>query len=115
MYFKILSDVVIVIHFLWIVFLFIGAYWGTRNKSIRIIHILGLVFAFIIQISNWNCPLTYLELWLKTTHNPSTIYEGSFIIHYLEKIIYIEIPQSLIILFSILLFVFNTWFYYKKC
>ena len=112
--YKILADIVVMIHFLWILFLFLGAFWGVRNKAAKIFHISGLLFAFLIQISDWYCPLTYLEVWLRSKHNPSLAYTGSFIIYYVEKIVYIEISRSLLILLTILLFGTNAWLYFKK-
>jgi hypothetical protein len=114
MYFKVLADTVVLIHFLWILFLPLGVLWGRRNKLIKIFHLSGLAFAFIIQILDWYCPLTYLELWLRSKHTSSLTYTGSFIIHYIEKIVYIELSRFLVLLFTIFLCVFNLWIYLKK-
>lgn len=114
MIYKILADGVVVIHFLWIVFLFIGAIWGIRNKAVKIFHLSGLVFAFIIQILDWYCPLTHVEVWLRSKHTSSLTYTGSFIIHYIEKIVYIELSRFLVLLFTFFLCGFNLWIYLKK-
>ncbi len=114
MLFKILADIVVLIHFLWIVFLFLGAFWGVKNKGIRIFHVSGLVFAFIIQIFDWYCPLTHLEVWLRSKHASDITYAGSFIIHYVEKIVYVEVSRFLIILFTILLCGINGWLYLRR-
>ncbi len=114
MIYKVLADVVVFIHFLWIIFLVFGAFLGVRNMAVKIFHISGLVFAFIIQTSDWFCPLTYLEVWLRTKHNPGLTYTGSFIIHYVEDVVYIEIPHYLILIFTILLCGFNAWMYLRK-
>jgi hypothetical protein len=112
--YKILADFVVMIHFLWILFLFLGGLWGRRSKAIRIFHISGLIFAFIIQIFNWYCPLTYLEVWLRSKHELTLTYTGSFIIYYVEKIVYIEISRYLILIFTLLLCGFNGWLYLKR-
>ena len=114
MLYKILADIVVLIHFLWILFLIFGAFLGVGNKAIKIIHISGLVFAFVIQIFGWYCPLTDLEVWLRSKHDPSLAYAGSFIIHYVEGLIYIEISPWLIFALTLLLMGFNTWFYLRK-
>jgi len=114
MLYKILADIIVLIHFVWIIFLFLGAFWGVRNKAVKIFHISGLIFAFLIQIFDWYCPLTHLEVWLRSRHDPAISYTGSFIIHYVEKIVYIEISRSLIIIFTILLCGINAWLYLKK-
>jgi hypothetical protein len=112
--YKILADVVVLIHFLWILFLFLGAFWGIKNKVVRIFHLAGLAFAFIIQVFGWYCPLTYLEAWLSSRHNPSLAYTGSFIIHYVEQIVYIELSRSLIFILTLVLCALNLWLYSKK-
>jgi len=114
MLFRILADIVVLIHFVWILFLFLGGFWGVKNKIAKIFHISGLLFAFLIQIFDWYCPLTHLEVWLRSKHNPAVTYTGSFIIHYVEKIVYIEISRSLLIIFTILLCGINAWLYLRK-
>ena len=114
MLYKILADIVVLIHFLWIVFLFFGAFWGIKNKVAKIFHLSGLAFAFVIQIFDWYCPLTHLETWLRSKHSPSLTYAGSFIIHYVEKIVYIEISRFVVLVFTILLCGLNAWLYFVR-
>jgi hypothetical protein len=114
MVYKILADIVVLVHFLWILFLFLGAIWGVRNRAIKIFHLSGLVFAFIIQVFDSYCPLTYLELWLRSKHSPALTYGGSFIIHYVEEIVYIDLSRYLVLILTILLCVFNAWFYLRR-
>jgi hypothetical protein len=102
------------IHFLWILFLFIGALWGVKNKVAKIFHLSGLAFAFVIQIFDWYCPLTHLEVWLRSKHASVLTYTGSFIIYYVEKIVYLELSRLVVLLFTLFLCVFNLWFYLKK-
>jgi Protein of Unknown function (DUF2784) len=114
MIYKILADNVVLIHFLWILFLFLGALWGVKNKAIKIFHLSGLAFAFVIQIFNWYCPLTHLEVWLRSKHNTALTYTGSFIIYYVEKIVYLELSRFVVLLFTVFLCGFNLWVYLKK-
>ena len=114
MVYKVLADIVVFVHFLWILFLIIGVFWGIRNQKVKVIHIFALAFAIIIQAFNWYCPLTHLEAWLRAKHDPTLSYTGSFIPHYIEKIVYIELPPSLIFVLSIFLGGFSSWLYLKK-
>ena len=114
MLYKILADIVVLLHLLWILFLIFGALLGTKNKGARIVHISGLVFAVIIQGFDWYCPLTYLESWLRSKHDPALSYTGSFIVHYMEKMIYIQLPARLVFFLSILLFGINSWLYLRR-
>ena len=114
MLYEILADAAVFSHFLWIVFLILGAFLGVKYKAIKIVHISGLIFAFIIQLFDWYCPLTHLEVWLRSKHDPAQPYAGSFIIHYVEKIVYIELPRYLIFGLTILLCGFNALMYLRK-
>jgi len=114
MLYKILADSVVFIHFLWILFLLFGALLGIRNKAVRIIHISGLAFAIVLQMFDWYCPLTYLEVWLRKQHDPALSYTGSFIIYYIEKIVYIELSRNLVFVFSIFVCGMNVWLYLRK-
>ena len=114
MAYKILADITVLVHFLWIVFLFLGAIWGRKSRAVKTFHLAGLAFAFIIQIFDWYCPLTHLEFWLRGKHNPNLTYTGSFIIYYVEKIIYIEISPTIILMVTLLLGALNVWIYLRK-
>lgn len=112
--YRILADLVVFIHFLWILFLIFGAFWGLKNRTVKIFHFSGLVFAFILQVFDWYCPLTHLEVWLRSKHNPAITYMGSFIIHYVESLVYIELSRNVIIVLTIFLCGINAWFYLRK-
>jgi hypothetical protein len=114
MFYKVLADITVLVHFLWIVFLFFGALWGRRSRTVKIFHLSGLAFALIIQIFDWFCPLTHLEVWLRERHNPGLTYAGSFIIYYVEKIVYIEISHYIVLIVTLLLSGFNIWIYLRK-
>jgi hypothetical protein len=110
----IIADGVVLIHFFWILFLAFGAFWGVKSRAVRIFHISGLAFAVVIQLIDWYCPLTYLEAWLRSKQNLFTPYPSSFIIHYAEKIVYIELSRSTIIVLTFFLCVFSAWRYLRK-
>ncbi|HYA92820.1 MAG TPA: DUF2784 domain-containing protein [Thermodesulfobacteriota bacterium] len=111
---KISADTVVLIHFLWIVFLFLGAFWGIKNRVVKIFHLSGLVFALIIQVFDWFCPLTHLEVWLRSRHDLALTYAGSFIVHYVERIVYIELSRTLILVLTLMLCGLNMWLYLRK-
>lgn len=108
----ILADFVVLVHFLWILFLIFGGLLGVRKKAIKYLHLSGLLFALLIQIFGWYCPLTHLEFWLRSRHNSA--YAGSFIIHYVERLVYLEISPIGILLAAIGLVIFNSWLYLHK-
>jgi hypothetical protein len=111
MTYKILADFTLLIHFLWILFLFLGAYVGARVRGLRILHLSGLAFALMTEIFGWYCPLTYFEVWLRSKHDPRWVYTGSFIIHYVEKIVYLDLSRTLVAAGTVILVGFNVWLY----
>lgn len=112
--YRVLADLTVLVHFLWILFLIFGAFWGKRNRAIRRLHVGGLAFAVVIQVFDWYCPLTHLEFWLRLRHAPETAYGGSYVVHYLEKVVYLDVSQTVIAAFTAALCLFNLWFYLKR-
>lgn len=113
MVYRIFADIVVLLHFLWILFLMLGVFFGIRYKIVKIFHISGIIFALVFQIFNWHCPLTYIEIWFRAKQDPTSSYSGSFIIHYIEKLVYIDMSRNLVFMLSILLFICAIWFYLR--
>jgi len=113
MLYRILADAVVFVHFLWIVFLIFGGLVGSRNKPVRALHIGGLIFAVMMQVFGWYCPLTHLEFRLRRQYDPFGIYPGSFITYYLERLIYVEVSRPLIFALTILIVGFNAFLYFR--
>ena len=114
MFYKVLADIVVLVHFLWILFLIFGVFWGVRCFAAKVAHIAGLAFALVLNAFGWYCPLTYLESWAHSMHDDADAYAGSFIIHYLEELIYIEEPRSVLLALTLILVAFNAWYYLKR-
>ncbi len=114
MIFKFLADIVVLIHFLWIVFLIFGAFPGVRIRAVKIVHLTALAFAFVIQVFGWYCPFTYIEIWLRNRHDPGLSYAGSFIIHYVEKVVYLDVSFDLIFVLTIILILVNLVVYGRR-
>lgn len=114
MFFKILADFVVFIHFLWILFLIFGVFLGVKSKLVRAAHSVGLIFALAIQMFDEYCPLTYLEVWLRAMHEPDLSYTGSFIIHYMEKLLYVELSRTIMFIVTLLLCGLTAFVYFRK-
>jgi hypothetical protein len=41
-------------------------------------------------------------------------YTGSFIIHYVEEIVYVELSRTLVLVLTVILCALNTWLYLRK-
>ena len=111
MLYRTLAEITLVLHSLWIVFLVIGGLWGRKRLSVGAVHVGGLVFAVVMQVAGWYCPLTHLEFWLRRRQYPGAGFEGSFIIHYLERFVYPDVSLRLVFVLTIVLCVFNLSLY----
>ena len=113
-FYKITADIIVLLHFLWIMFLIFGVFIGRHYKWVKVFHIAGMGFAIIIQIFGWYCPLTHLEVWLRQKHDLSNSYSGSFIINYVEKLVYIELSGRIILTATIFLVLMSALIYLYK-
>ena len=111
MAYKILADLVVGTHLAWILFLILGALLGRYVPWVKWLHIGGLVFSLLIQFLSWYCPLTHLEVWLRAKHDPSLAYTGSFIAHYAERLVYLELPWMLVLIGTFGVIIFSAWLY----
>ncbi len=101
---NILSDIILLVHFAWILFIILGlpVALAFALPRFRVFHSIALIFTVIMQVTGTICPLTDLEEYLRRAANPHFTYGGSFLISWLRKLIYIEdIGVSLLIIYII--------------
>jgi len=114
MLYRIAADITVLLHFLWILFLIFGAFIGRKYRWVKRVHISAIIFALVIQFFGWYCPFTHLEIWLRRMHDPSQSYSGSFIIHYVEKIVYINLSPKIILALTFILAFISAWLYFPR-
>ena len=105
MLYKTLADIMVVMHFVWVLFMLTGFiltlcgfFWrGFFDKWLfRTIHAGGILFVSILAVLGKYCPLTLWENSLRAKYDPSLVYAGSCIIHYVQKFLYPEINPLII-------------------
>jgi len=106
--YKLFASLTVIVHFLFIVFMisgFLFNFYAVFFKKklldyfcIRILHLIGIITVFSLEALGKYCPLTLFENYLHFKARDSFAYEGSFIIHYLEKIIYPDVSPAVIII-----------------
>jgi hypothetical protein len=92
MLYRISADFVIFIHFLWIAFVILGfpVFLIFNLPKWRVIHLTALIGMIVMQLTRTICPLTYLEAYLKSKGASGQVYPGQFMIHTIERLIYVE-------------------------
>ena len=104
------ADAVVVLHLFWILFLILGALPGSRWRWVKWTHLTALAFSIPLQIFGWICPLTYLEVWLRRLGGAQP-YEGTFIRHYVERLVYAEIPRGALLSGTLMVVALSLWLY----
>lgn len=89
MLYRILADIVVVIHFGFIIFVILGGLLVLRWRWLLWLHIPAAIWGALIEFAGWICPLTPLENQFRMQSGAAG-YEAGFIEHYLLPIIYPE-------------------------
>jgi len=87
MIYRVMADIIVVIHFLFICFVVAGGFLALKWRRVVWAHIPAAVWAAFIEFSGWICPLTPLENKFRYMGG-SLGYSGGFIEHYLIPLIY---------------------------
>ena len=109
--YEIAADLILIIHFTFVLFVVFGALLIFASIKIIFIHIPAVIWGSYIELTNSICPLTYLENWFLHKANLTTYSEG-FIQNYLVPIVYpMNLTKDLQIYLGIALIVLNIIFY----
>lgn len=121
--FLLLADMVLVLHFAIALFvtgglvvILFGNWRGWRWVNSLWFRLTHLAAITIIAAQAWlgaSCPLTSLEMWLREQAGAAT-YSGSFIGHWLHRLLYYDAPAwAFILVYSLFgLAIVLTWWYY---
>jgi hypothetical protein len=82
-----LADLVLLLHFGFILFVVLGGLLLAWRRWLAWVHIPVALWGALITLIGWTCPLTPLENHLRHLGGQAG-YDGSFIEHYLISIIY---------------------------
>ncbi len=105
--YEIAADLILIIHFTFVLFVVFGALLIFVSIKIVFIHIPAVIWGSYIELTNSICPLTYLENWFLHKANLTT-YSEDFIQNYLVPIVYpMNLTKDLQIYLGIVLIVLN--------
>ena len=89
--YELAADLILIVHFAFIIFVVFGALLFFVSTKIIYVHVPALIWGIYIELTHSVCPLTYLENWFLQKANLTTYSEG-FIQNYLVPIVY---PKNL--------------------
>ena len=87
MIWRALADLVLLIHFAFVVFVIVGGFFASRWRWLPWVHLPAVAWAVVLEFLGWICPLTPVENWFRQAGGEAG-YPGGFIEHYLMPIVY---------------------------
>lgn len=86
-----LAVFVLTLHLAWLALVVFGAFWTRGRPLWTALHILALLWGIVVELGPWPCPLTlaenYFIVWIG-----HAAYQGGFLLHYLDGIVYPNLP-----------------------
>ena len=113
MAYRILADLVFVLHLLFVVFAVLGGLLAYRWRRAMWVHMPAALWAVWIEFAGWVCPLTPLENRFRAKGGEAG-YADSFIEHYLLPLLYpAELTRGIQLALGTLALVVNLWIYWR--
>jgi hypothetical protein len=111
MIYRALADLVMLVHFAFVLFALLGGFLALRWRASAWIHVPAVLWAALIEFSGGICPLTPLENWLRA-RGGMVGYQSSFIEHYILPVLYpTALTRQLLMLFGVLVLAINVGIY----
>lgn len=120
MIYAMLADAVVIVHAAFVIFALFGGFLILRWRLLAWLHIPAVLWAALVEITGWFCPLTPFENLLRQRAGKIT-YRSDFIDHYIMPALYpdaltheLQIILGLSVLFINLLIYAWIWHRSKK-
>jgi hypothetical protein len=68
---------------------------GYIVAQLTTLHIASLAWGIAIELGPWPCPLTAAQQWFQTRPGQTPYHESS-LAHYLDKLIYPDLPEAVV-------------------
>jgi hypothetical protein len=93
--FGLLAAIPLSVHLLWIAWVALGCLLTRRQHWLAGLHIISLVYGLVVNLGPWPCPLTRVEQYFQRRAG-LVPYRRGFMVHYLEAVVYPDVPPSLL-------------------
>lgn len=105
--------IVLGLHLAFILWVIFGALFTRRRPLLRRLHVASLAWGLLIEIFPWTCPLTFAENWLEQRAGIIP-YKGGFLLHYLDALVYPEVPPQLLVVTAAVVAAANIVVYWRR-
>jgi Protein of Unknown function (DUF2784) len=93
MAYRLLADIITVLHLAFVVFVLLGGFLVLRWRGSVWLHAPAVLWGAVVEWAGWVCPLTPLENWLRAKGHLRG-YSGGVVEHYLVPMLYPEALTS---------------------
>lgn len=100
--------VVLALHLGFIAWVIFGWVLARTRPWLRWLHLASLVYGVFIEVAPWPCPLTLLENYLEALAGIAP-YHGPFLLHYLDALVYPDVPEATLVVFALAVCGVNLW------
>lgn len=111
MAYRFLADIVLVLHFCFVIFVVFGGLLAVRWRRLAWLHLPAVVWGILVEIFLLACPLTTLENYLRGLGGEAG-YENGFIDYYVSAILYAPLSPQFRFALGLLLVGFNLLVYF---
>jgi len=111
MTYRILAEIVLILHFCFVIFVVFGGLLVLRRHHLAWLHLPAVVWGVLIEWFWWACPLTTLENLLRQLGGEAG-YTTGFIDYYISLVLYAPLSPQIRLLFGCLLVGFNLIVYW---
>ena len=104
----------LVLHLAWILWVIFGVLWTRGRPWLAAFHIGSLLWGIAVELSPWPCPLTMAEQFFERSAGIAP-YRGSFLLHWLDRIVYPNLSVRLLTICGVAVCVANLAIYLLRC
>src|SRR5437660_3461365 len=109
-----LADAILLAHLAFIVWVMSGALATRARAGLAALHIVSVVYGIVAELGPWPCPLTLAENFFEARAGLLP-YQGPFVLHYLDAIVYPNLPPALVLTSGVLVCFINLLFMAFAC
>ncbi len=114
---EISATLVLAIHLGWILWVVFGAFWTRGHPFLTAFHVLSLIWGIVVELTPVPCPLTLAEQFFEQRAEVA-IYQGAFLPHLLDRLVYPNLPEVLLVTAGVAICALNlgayVWRYRKS-
>lgn len=109
--YRLLGDLIVVLHLAFVVFVVTGALLVLRRPRIVWIHVPAVLWGALVEFAGWICPLTPLENYFRELAG-HTAYRGDFIDQYVVPLVYPDdLSRTMQVTFGLIVLIVNGFIY----